>query len=245
MLAVQPAVEGEEEFTDAHMLLRVRLWRPAAQDLTPVEEVAVLREGTVADLKHVLQRHHARLRRQGKLRQRMTKEEGDKKEIEQEAREEAGAGGETGFVGDDGCHRQDQEASGDHVTDKPGDRDRDDHDEDGVVSAEDIVVVKPFAYLLKDLANMPSLRWTPQPSPEALISQPSLRLRDGDLIVYKDSRVPEQAGSPVGEPSTSAVTWRPPAEQGFVIYTLEQVCFRDHALTLGLWKFQFMSACWA
>ena len=54
-----------------------------------------------------------------------------------------------------------------------------------------VAVAKPFAYLLKDVTNLAAVRWAGQPRPEARIDAPPLRLRDGDLIVFKRASEPE------------------------------------------------------
>mmetsp|Transcript_23792 Transcript_23792/g.69688 ORF Transcript_23792/g.69688 Transcript_23792/m.69688 type:complete len:1099 (-) Transcript_23792:114-3410(-) len=107
--------------------------------------------------------------------------------------------------------------------------------ERGPPASEHLSVVKPFGYLLKDLANLPLLKWKPQPREDVPISEGTLRLKDGDLVVFKDSREEEVLSEEVLDKQKQAATGglaglSAPVEQGFVIYTEEQQREREAKL---------------
>ena len=94
---------------------------------------------------------------------------------------------------------------------------------------EDIWIVKPYAYLLKEVANLPLLKWEPQPEHGTIISTAPLRFRDGDLFVYKDSReqediTPEIASQIAAQKLQTTIVHE---EQGFAIYTPAQQAERE------------------
>mmetsp|Transcript_38165 Transcript_38165/g.65932 ORF Transcript_38165/g.65932 Transcript_38165/m.65932 type:complete len:423 (+) Transcript_38165:132-1400(+) len=95
---------------------------------------------------------------------------------------------------------------------------------------EDVYVVKPFAYLLKDLTNLPTLKWDPQPKGEAKLANWG-RLKDGDLIVYKDNRepediTPEMADRMAAEKLQTTIVHE---EAGFQIFSPQQQKEREEA----------------
>jgi hypothetical protein len=159
---------GLEIFTAEMMLLRCRLWRPASQELGPVDEIGVLREASFHDLKAQLA---------AKL-----------------PTKDAAAAAAT---------------------------------------ATDVALVKPFAYLLQDLANLASLKWSQQPRGDAKLSAGPPRLTEGDLVVFKDARDPEAAyGGPAstsrpGEFGTAPPVARSRAEPAFQLFTPAEQATRE------------------
>mmetsp|Transcript_52447 Transcript_52447/g.71601 ORF Transcript_52447/g.71601 Transcript_52447/m.71601 type:complete len:181 (+) Transcript_52447:119-661(+) len=103
---------------------------------------------------------------------------------------------------------------------------------DATTPGEFVSIVKPFAYLLKDIANVPTLKWLPQPDNDAVISSTTTTsLRDGDQMVYKDSREAEDISADVARRLAENKPAHSVAEEsGFQIYSPAQQQAREQEL---------------
>ena len=94
------------------------------------------------------------------------------------------------------------------------------------MSHEYVSIVKPFTYLLRDLKNLPRLKWTQQPRDENKILASPMRLHDGDLIVYKDNRQSEDIIE-IADGVADASIQNIPSEPLFQIFTPSQQIERE------------------
>lgn len=92
-------------------------------------------------------------------------------------------------------------------------------------SFDNILVVKPFSYLLKDIENIKKLKWGSQPKGSSLLTESPFRFRDGDLLVFKLQSEKEDA---LETAIDNLVTRREPSvEVGFSIFTPAQQIQRE------------------
>jgi len=97
------------------------------------------------------------------------------------------------------------------------------------INAEDVRLVKPRPYLIKDTANIPGLDWFGQNvTDDTVIGSSPWSVRHGDIVLFKDNSIPEVRKSPSSSPSS--VTFNPSAVKkpayepsGPTIYTPEQM----------------------
>ena len=83
--------------------------------------------------------------------------------------------------------------------------------------------VKPFTWQLRDVTNIPHLKWHKQPSMENMLSLSPWNLKDGDLLLFKDDREHEIVVIPEeDEGAKLAVATATAAETGFRIYSAEE-----------------------
>lgn len=201
MLAIQPAPAGEV-FTAEHMLVSVRAWSPVTQVLSPPQEIGVLRASSFSEF-------------QAQLAPLLALGSGGGDAADQ---------GEGSVATDEG-----DKAAADPADTPPPAALAAAGAAAAVVEAGDVVVAKPFAYLLKDVANMAALKWLTL-KPEQKIVDAPMRVKDGDVLVFKNRHEKEQVSSaPAGE--QEAATHRAHASDGpaFTIFTPSQQVEREES----------------
>jgi len=83
-----------------------------------------------------------------------------------------------------------------NLTSQNNDNDDDDNNNTPLIlTKDDISVVKPFSYLLKDLENMKKLKWDVKIKNDAILTETPFRLKDGDLLVFKYNKDLENISS--------------------------------------------------
>jgi hypothetical protein len=96
------------------------------------------------------------------------------------------------------------------------------------VEADDVVIAKPFAYLLKDVANMSSVKWLTLQKEQRLADAP-MRVKDGDLLVFKNRKEKEQL--PLSSEISLAAAPRPAPSDGpaFTIFSPSEQVEREES----------------
>jgi hypothetical protein len=165
MIVIQK-IKSKEVFTRNHMLLRVQQWNPNTKILSSIEEIGIDRNGTINDLKIRLAMIYNQMRQEEKEKE-----------------------GEKDHDHDDDIDEENKKK----INDKNDDNNNNNINETmEPLTNDDISFVKPFSYLLKDLENMKKLKWNVFLKNENLLTEAPLRLKDGDLIVFKNKHYNEQ-----------------------------------------------------
>jgi hypothetical protein len=89
----------------------------------------------------------------------------------------------------------------------------------------ELLLAKPFAWQLKDLTTLPTLKWTQQPKPDDILGQAPWRLADNAIIVYVSATEYHTTfgnGSGNSENTETRVKFDATPEVGFRIYSLQE-----------------------
>lgn len=98
--------------------------------------------------------------------------------------------------------------------------------EESGIPSEHIGLVKPWSWQLKDVDNIPKLKWASEPAAVATLGGKALRLRHGDCLLFKDTRVEEQ-WTPSAEEGAEMSKPVARSEAAFKIYTREEITVRE------------------
>lgn len=95
-------------------------------------------------------------------------------------------------------------------------------------SCENLHLVKPFAWQLKDCSVLPTLKWSSQPKDSDVLEGAPWRLKDNALLLFRDAKVPiaSEAGSGVVDNTAGNSMDR---ETGFKVYTRDEQRVRAEA----------------
>mmetsp|Transcript_29650 Transcript_29650/g.57814 ORF Transcript_29650/g.57814 Transcript_29650/m.57814 type:complete len:259 (+) Transcript_29650:874-1650(+) len=107
------------------------------------------------------------------------------------------------------------------------------------ITAEDIRIVKPMKWQLKDLANMPLLQWHMRNvKAQAILGGKPWRARSGDTLCYKDGKILELIEQNKDNPDKGIVTRRGAPERAIKILTPEEIEAREAALKAAEEKYK-------
>jgi len=92
----------------------------------------------------------------------------------------------------------------------------------------DVIIIKPFAYLLKDVSNMSTLKWPNLRADQKLTDAP-MRIKDGDTVVFKNRHEKEMEVLPSEASATAAPRAAPSDGPAFTIFTPSQQFEREES----------------
>ena len=99
-------------------------------------------------------------------------------------------------------------------------------------SIDNILVVKPFHWQLKDNSNIPSLKWSIQPSNNSVLESSPWHLKDGAILLFKDGREKELIEDDATCEGSVGPLQRMKEDVGFRLYSpLEQLHRKEEKLS--------------